>query len=180
MSTAYTWYGVENSSVERLNFTDGEQICIRSTVDTGDEDYHYEMTLNGGWVFLALAASTRGGRTLRLRRGDAWYVDGQLRRDLAGAIDIDLSFSPFTNTLPIRRLNLPVGASAEIITAYVEAPSLRVSPDPQRYTRVADDAYLYESLDSDFSRRVTVDADGFVLDYPGLFRSSGYPGADHA
>jgi hypothetical protein len=95
-----------------------------------------------------------------------------------GAVDIDLAFSPFTNTLPIRRLNLPVGSSAEIVTAYVEALSLRVTPDPQRYTRLATDEYLYESLDTDFSRRITVDADGFVLDYPGLFRSSDQAATD--
>ena len=29
--------------------------------------------------------------------------------------------------------------------------------------------YLFESLDSDFSREITVDQSGFVVDYPGLF-----------
>ena len=34
---------------------------------------------------------------------------------LQGAIDVDLSASPFTNTLPIRRLNLKEGDAAEIL-----------------------------------------------------------------
>src|SRR5437879_5063268 len=43
---------------------------------------------------------------------------------LQGAIDIDLSASPFTNSLPIRRLGLPQGGSAEIQAAYVLFPDL--------------------------------------------------------
>jgi uncharacterized protein len=48
-------------------------------------------------------------------------------------------------------------------------PELEVIPDPQRYTRLATNTWLYESLDSDFSREIKVDDDGFVIDYPGLF-----------
>lgn len=174
MSARYTWYGVERPSVERLHITAGESTHVRSSVDAGDGHYVYEVILRPGWVFQTLALRTGDGRQLHLHRdadGD-WFADEAPRPDLADAVDIDLAFSAFTNTLPIRRLNLPVTASAEIATAYVEVPSLRVSRDPQRYTRVADHAYLYESLDSDFSSRITVDADGFVLDYPGLFRAS--------
>lgn len=177
MSATYTWYGVERPSVERLHITAGERTEVRSSVDAGDDHYAYEVILGPGWVFQTLALRTGDGQ-LRLHRdadGD-WFVDEEPRPDLADAVDIDLAFSPFTNTLPIRRLNLPVTTSAEIATAYVIVPSLRVSRDPQRYTRVADDAYLYESLDSDFSRRITVDANGFVLDYPGLFRAIDHHG----
>ncbi|MGP3954355.1 putative glycolipid-binding domain-containing protein [Nonomuraea sp. 3N208] len=40
---------------------------------------------------------------------------------------------PFTDTLPIRRLNLAIGDAAEVVTAYVGASSLQVSSDPQRH-----------------------------------------------
>ena len=53
--------------------------------------------------------------------------------------------------------------------AYIDVADLTVVPDPQRYTRLDEDLYLYESLDSEFSREITVDFDGFVIDYPGLF-----------
>jgi hypothetical protein len=59
--------------------------------------------------------------------------------------------------------------SADITTASVSVPGLTVQTDPQRYTLIGPREYLYESRDSDFSRRVTVDEHGFVLDYPGLF-----------
>jgi hypothetical protein len=90
---------------------------------------------------------------------------------LQGAIDVDLSASPFTNTLPIRRLDLPQGRSAEIQVAYVLFPDLSVALDPQRCTCLEPNRrYRYESLDSDFVREIEVDSEGLVMAYPGLFR----------
>ncbi|VFR46658.1 hypothetical protein BER2_3039 [plant metagenome] len=100
-----------------------------------------------------------------------WTAEGgALLPELAGAIDVDLSVSPATHTLPIRRLDLAEGASAEIHVVHVGWPGLALSKAPQRYTRLAGGRYRFESLDADFRRDISVDADGFVRDYPDLFR----------
>ena len=90
--------------------------------------------------------------------------------EYTGAIDVDLAMTPFTNTLPIRRLGLAVGAAADIIVVYVTFPDLAVSADPQRYTRLAERTYRFESLDGGFVRDIEVDEHGLVVTYPGLFR----------
>jgi hypothetical protein len=89
---------------------------------------------------------------------------------LRGAIDIDISATPFTNTLPIRRLGLKEGQTAEILAVYIPVPSLEIITDRQRYTRLDAKHYRYESIDSDFTRDIEVDGDGLVIVYPGLFR----------
>jgi hypothetical protein len=98
---------------------------------------------------------------------------------LDGCIDIDFAATPFTNTLPIRRLDLKPGESAEIAVVYIDAPSLEVTPFRQRYTCLESDAdggrYRFEALPyaalpDGFSAELSVDADGLVLDYPPLFR----------
>jgi uncharacterized protein len=90
---------------------------------------------------------------------------------LDGAIDVDLSITPFTNTLPIRRLDLAEGQAAEIRAVYVRLPDLTVAIDPQRYTCLKRGRrYRYESLDTDFVRDVDIDVHGLVVTYPGLFR----------
>jgi hypothetical protein len=90
---------------------------------------------------------------------------------LQGAIDVDLSASPFTNTLPIRRLDLKEGEAAEILAVYVLFPDLTVMTDPQRYTCLDPGRrYRYESRTSDFMRDIEVDANGLVVTYPGLFK----------
>jgi uncharacterized protein len=90
---------------------------------------------------------------------------------LEGAIDIDVTVTPFTNTLPIRRLHLERGQSQEIAVVYVHLPELTVTTDPQRYTCLEPFArYRFESLGGDFVREIEVDGHGLVVNYPGLFR----------
>jgi hypothetical protein len=90
---------------------------------------------------------------------------------LDGAIDVDLPITPFTNTLPIRRLGLRAGESADLRVAYIGMPDFAIICDPQRYTCLEPGRrYRYESLDSDFVREIEVDADGLVVTYPDLFR----------
>jgi uncharacterized protein len=104
-------------------------------------------------------------------RGKWTDASGSPLPALDGAIDIDLSVSPFTNTLPIRRLQLAKGSSAEIRAVYLHFPDLAIVRDPQRYTCLEPlRRYRYESLDSDFVREIEVDKDGLVLTYPGLFK----------
>src|SRR5579863_3331274 len=61
-------------------------------------------------------------------------ASGKAQPKLKGAIDVDISITPFTNTLPVRRLNLKRGDAAEIVTVYIRVPGLSVTTDRQRYT----------------------------------------------
>jgi hypothetical protein len=140
----------------------------------------YRMVMDAGWRVQELRAEAVGtNRRLHLLSdGAGHWRDGDDRPlpHLDGAIDIDLSISPFTNTLPIRRLAAATDGpdpalGIDIVTAYVSVPDLDVMADPQRYTRIdAGGVWLYQSRDSDFRREIKVDGHGLVVDYPGLFR----------
>lgn len=146
-------------------------VGTRGVVDTPDGRLAYRVETDADGVF-RLADLAIGGRTLALSFSDGrWLVNGEHRGDLDGATEIDIQATPLTNTLPIRRLDLAVGESADIDTAWIAVPALTVVRDPQRYTRVGERQWLYESRDSDFRAVLTVDDEGVVLDYPGLFRS---------
>jgi uncharacterized protein len=99
---------------------------------------------------------------------------GKLISAFAGCLDVDISVTPFTNTLPIRRLNLRRGESSELKVVYVAVPEMQSSVEPQRYTFVerneAESKYKFESLDGDFTAIISVDKDGLVEDYPNLFK----------
>jgi hypothetical protein len=97
-------------------------------------------------------------------------VNGAPRVDLDGCTDIDLGCTPFTNTLPIRRLGLAVGESAEIMAAWVDVETLLVVASPQRYTRLDERRWRFEAMSSGFVADLEVDEHGLVLDYPDLFR----------
>jgi hypothetical protein len=94
--------------------------------------------------------------------------------ELDGCIDVDISATPFTNTLPIRRLGLKPGESEELAVTYIRVPELLVGPERQRYGYLEAQAdgglYRFEALPSGFTAELPVDAEGLVIDYPGLFR----------
>jgi hypothetical protein len=89
---------------------------------------------------------------------------------LDGCIDVDISLTPATNTLPIRRLNLQMDENADIKVAYILAPDLSLRAGPQRYTRLGDRLWRFNGIDINFTADISVDTEGFVVDYPGLFR----------
>ena len=99
--------------------------------------------------------------------------EGDPRPDLDGCTDVDIMITPFTNTLPIRRLNLKVGEAKEISVVYVGLPGLVISRFEQRYTCLSlnenGGMYRYENVKSDFTADLTVDTDGLVVDYPNIF-----------
>lgn len=104
-------------------------------------------------------------------QGRWWRRDGTRLPELDGCIDIDLSATPFTNTLPIRRLGLAEGESRALRVAYVPVPGFEIVAVDQRYTCLeAGRRYRYEGLFRGFVGELPVDADGLVIDYPETFR----------
>ncbi len=91
-----------------------------------------------------------------------------------GCIDIDISATPFTNTIPIRRLLLKAGESKEIKVVYVDIYNYNLRPVNQRYTCLNSNIngykYRYENLNNGFTAEFFVDKEGFVIDYPDLFK----------
>jgi uncharacterized protein len=104
----------------------------------------------------------------KTRKGDALP-------SLNGCIDVDISATPFTNTLVIRRTSLKPGDSLELSVAYVLVPAMQFEAKRQRYTclEVNDQGgrYRFEDLSSKFRADIQFDSDGLVTDYSGLFRS---------
>ena len=99
-----------------------------------------------------------------------WLVQdhsGQSNRSAyEGALDVDVVFSPFFNTLPIRRTGLYQGTeSVALPVVYVTLPDLAVNPATISYSSASDGIKLHSPV---ADTTVTVDSDGFILDYPGL------------
>lgn len=95
-----------------------------------------------------------------------WWLNGEESREVEGCTDLDLNFSPSTNLLPIRRLSLEIGQSAEVRAAWLRFPSFRLEPLPQVYRRIAEATYRYESAGGQFVRDLPVNGAGFVTEYP--------------
>jgi hypothetical protein len=154
----------------------------------------YEIDTGPGFVVVRFHATARGDgwmRSLDLRRAPSGTWDERWKEDgacavlgaraatdldgLAGALDVDLGFSPLLNTPPVLRHGLLRGnGSVDFVMAWVSVPHLTVHRSPQRYSfvRTLDDersVVRFESLaDDGFKAELTYDAGGFVLEYPGI------------
>jgi uncharacterized protein len=97
-----------------------------------------------------------------------WFDKSTPMPELKGCIDVDITVTPFTNSLPIRRLDFQVGEVKELMMVFVTVPEMSIRVDKQRYTLLEKSLkgaiYLFES--GDFQAELNVDVDGFVLTYP--------------
>jgi uncharacterized protein len=95
-----------------------------------------------------------------------WRVGDREEAGIAGCVDADLNFSPSTNLLPIRRLNLDVGEEKDVRAAWLRFPSFRFEPLEQSYRRLSPGRYRYRSAGGRFETELDVDENGFVTRYP--------------
>jgi uncharacterized protein len=167
--------GIEHTVLRCAQSSSAADGVVIGSADSEPFAMRYQIRCDAAWTLhyasIEIIGEQRMVELLSNGRGKWTDASGNALPDLDGAIDVDISGTPFTNTLPIRRLQLARGHSAEIRAAYVHVPSLNIVRDPQRYTCLEPlRRYRYESLDSDFVREIEVDADGLVVTYPGLFK----------
>jgi hypothetical protein len=199
LSRSLLWQRLDTTGAEHVLLDERAGLYARGTVvAAGPVGYTcgYELQADDGWASVRLTVTTEGAgwlRSVKLERaGGRWHVSageqgnldaalvaaGHARADLPGsddpdrldaALDVDLGYSPLTNTLPIRRLGLrsaPPGTSQTITAAWVLVPGLVVVAARQTYTALGGGQVRYSS--GSFTADLTVDADGYVTHYPGL------------
>ena len=145
-----------------------------ATGEVGRERVSYVIRLSPTWQvrqFLLFRDLDEPDLWLGTDGNGRWgEMNGAHRTDLDGCTELDLGCTPFTNTLPIRRLQLDVGDAADITAAMIDVETLGVVPVKQRYHHVAPRRWEYTNLDTGATATFDVDEYGLVRDYPEQFR----------
>jgi hypothetical protein len=165
------WAAWDGGDIEVTEFRwENEGWTVSGQVDR--ERVQYVVRLSASWqvrqfllfrdlddpdLWLATSGSARWGE-----------MNGAHRIELDGCYDIDLACTPFTNSLPIRRLPLHVGDSAELPVVTVDVETLEVRPATHRYLRIDTHRWAFEH--DGHAVEFDVDQHGLLLDYPGKFR----------
>jgi len=175
---AIDWPGHEACSLDRVDsewrlegtavFLDDGQTSRLSYLIACDALWQTQRAMVSGWsrgedINLELSVDAQ-------RR---WQVNGAAQPGVEGCMDLDLNFSPSTNLLPIRRLNLEVGQQAEVKAAWLRFPSFELEPLSQVYERLDEFKYRYSSRGGDFVAELTINEVGFVTVYPQLWEVEG-------
>ena len=144
-------------------FQHEQQPCRLDYSVVCDEQWRTQTGRVTGWVgnrAVEAEVSVEASRT--------WWINEAECPEVAGSLDLDLNFSPSTNLLPMRRLNLAIGEQAWVQAAWLRFPGFTLEPLEQMYRRVDDTIYRYESAGGKFVADLTVNAVGLVMVYPKL------------
>lgn len=138
----------------------------------GREDVQYVLRLTAQWKvsqFLLFRDLEEADLWLGTDGHGRWgEVNGAHRTELDGGTDIALSITPFTHTLPIRRLPLLIGDAAELSVLHIDVDTLGAIPRTVIYQRLAERLWRHEVDGA--SVQFDVDEYGLPLDIPGRFR----------
>jgi uncharacterized protein len=175
------WKPVEYQGMEYLSLREvedgfGIDSVVIAAQPEGSFRLDYRIQCDLGFAVRDVQLTLSNSQTLHLSSdGHGNWFDGnrQLLPDLKGCIDIDILATPFTNTLPIKRLAWAVGQTETFHMVYFTIPEMTIHADEQRYTCVErtpeGGIFRFDQVTTGFSALLPVDADGLVLDYPGLF-----------
>lgn len=180
MNHTLHWTGILYPSQEDCVITTtAEGTTVQGIIAGRDEgqsfEVQYHIRINAVWAATSFEIKSQvGERALTLvyeSDGNGhWWSDGEPVPQLDGCIDIDISVTPFTNTLPINRLQWEQNMPQLIRVVYINILDGTVRPLQQRYTQLSPKEYRYENMPSGFEAVISVDDDGLVVHYPGLFK----------
>ena len=161
---------------------EGEDKCRLAKVDHGwllvgharfrDEDgfaaLDYVVRCDEGWHTLSAdVAGSHAEKRIKLalhREGEDWIMNDQVQPQVKGAQDVDLSFTPATNLMPLRRLKDGI---TEMRAAWLRYPACELAALDQIYTRDADEGTItYSAAQTGYATDLKVDPSGFVTLYP--------------
>ncbi|WP_330747361.1 putative glycolipid-binding domain-containing protein [Chryseobacterium sp. CP-77] len=172
------WKGIFYQSLEYFNLqSDDKNYTVESKIIGCLEDkiysIEYKIHIDKDWLvqdFLIESEINKVKRTLTGKKiQDQWEINGVVNPEFDHFDFIDISLTPFTNTLPINNLKLSERDSQKIDVLYIDVLKHEIRPVQQQYTRTAVNKYLYENIVTDFKAEISVDESGLVTSYPELF-----------
>jgi hypothetical protein len=163
---ACLWRWTKGIGLERFELLQlAKEWMLRGTIivlaDHGAMEARYEIMCDESWHTRHANISLRderGERVLAIAvENGQWYENGRTNETVTGCMDIDLEWSPSTNSIPIRRLRLAVEQKSGLVAAaWVRFPDLRLQPLFQEYERTSSRCYRYTSGGGAFVAEITV------------------------
>ena len=175
------WQAEDGIGQEHLTLSDRNGVIVADSFAIAQPGarpvrVRYQVVCDANWATRGVAITTETGlgspTVIELRsdgNGHWTNSDGSPLPHLDGCLDVDITTTPFTNTLPIRRLGLQPGDGETVHVAWIDVEALKIVAEEQVYTGIEPGVVRFEAPASDFHRDLEVDRDGLVRNYPGLF-----------
>ncbi|MEN3791791.1 putative glycolipid-binding domain-containing protein [Fulvimarina sp. MAC3] len=129
-----------------------------------DREWRSRSAAVSGWI-----GERRFELALERENEAEWRINGLLDTSMTGLNDIDLGFTPASNTNAIRRLELSEGSKAESVAVWLDTEDWIVKRLPQSYNCTGARTFDYASPRHDYHATLLIDDFGAVIDYPHLW-----------
>lgn len=177
------WRRLDSAGHDACRLRRGDQGWVLSGAavfaeTAGVAQLRYEVQHDHDWqVLWARVQGWLGGRDLEVEilrgEGGVWRMNGAEIVAVRGGKDLDMGFTPATNTTAIRRLALGLGAQGASVAAWLDSEDWQLKPLAQTYRRSGAMEYEYGSAAHGFRADLTVEAHGLVTQYPGFWHAEG-------
>jgi len=173
------WSGIEYYSLENCIVENSSSGVLINSIIVGlyDENIYrvkYDLILDNDWITKSCIIEARINNEIKkidlLNDKGTWLLNGKIHPEFGQCIDVDISLTPLTNSLPINRLKLNVGQETNVDIIYIDLLEGIVKHVTQKYRRLSGEIFKYENIPNDFEADIKVDTAGFVIDYPQLFK----------
>ncbi|MEO6868674.1 MAG: putative glycolipid-binding domain-containing protein [Ginsengibacter sp.] len=161
------WNGLFYHSVENCfikNNVTGTEIVssITSLFEDIINKVDYVIKINHNWEteYFSIQSEVSGEKNMFTYESDGkggWTKNGNAANEFLNCIDIDISLTPFTNSLPINRLKLKNHEEQLINVIYIDILQQRIKTVQQKYKRLSKYEYRYQNVPNDFETIITVD-----------------------
>ena len=136
----------------------------------------YQLRCDADWNSVAALVNGSVGSTnldysLQRRPNGSWELNRTPIEGVDGLLDIDLGFTPATNTNAIRRLDLKEEQKVETTALWLDISDLSCKPLKQAYQRKSEEVITYISPQNNYQTDLQVDTFGIVRTYPDLWQA---------
>ena len=180
MQKTIVWKGLQYDTEEHCNVNFLESgIVIRSEIEgwAGIIAVYaeYTLTVNLDWTVRKIEINFTIGDQANaysfVRHASGHWTDaaGRIQPEFGECRFVDISLTPFTNTLAIKGLAFIESPVLQVDVLYFDIMDNVVRTDAQIYSQIAPLHYRFENNDGNFIADIDVDKDGFVTHYPNLF-----------
>jgi uncharacterized protein len=141
----------------------------------GPASVEYSLLVDDAWRTLqGRVKGAVGVRRIDIRasrQDDGWLVDGARVDDLTPLSDLDFGFTPATNFVQLKRVELPLGVSTPLPVAWLDLDSGGLSALEQTYQRLSEAELLYTAPAFGYRAILKIAPNGFIQTYPGLWEA---------
>lgn len=137
-------------------------------------EYYIKLTTEWKVIDFEIYATKDNGliKTYAMKRetGGGWSDGTTAQHGKYSACNyIDISLTPFTNSLPINGLVFKPQQPQDINVIYIDIMEGKMRVDKQSYTKLNGQHYEFRNGGGKFTANITVDEGGIVTYYPNLF-----------